>query len=172
MPEISREELQKRYGPGGDYNSWRQRYAEDYLKSIQAEPEEIDNSKEEQNAAREEHLRNRGDVYKQKEAEESETNSKLDTIEKLKIDLSTKVSDIIGNSMKKGDESFLNELKQLMAKYDMYSYKIDPNAKSVNINEPFTDPQGNVIKFSDLPKTDGDYERDSTKRRFSPGGTS
>ena len=160
MPELSREELSKLYGPEGDYNTWRKQQAEDYLRS-QKDPEpEEDNSLEEIRKKREQHLKQRGQEAIRRDSDRSKIDTKLSSIEGTKIDISAKVSDILGNSLKQDDTSFLDAINALIEQYPQYLTKIDPNANVININHPFR-----RVSFGNLPTTDSDYIKDTFKRK-------
>ena len=168
MPELSRDELKAKYGPEGDYNEWRKKQAEDYLKSVK-EPEsdndDLDKQESDLRRQREDYLRK-----KSKDADIADTNriekdNMFSNIERTKIDIAAKVSDILGNSLKKGDNTFLDELNSLIDSYSEYVTTIDPDADFVDIDKFRDKETGKVIRFGDLPTSDSDYIVPLEKRK-------
>lgn len=154
-------ELKKIYGEEGYPHDRRMKWVHDFKqknKSNEIEPE--DNFEEELRRKRQSHLDTIGKENIERELGYAETENKFKEIENLKVDLSAKVVDILGNSLRKDDRTFVDELRSLLDKFSEYKTKIDPNAKSVNIDEPFM-----VYKFSDLPSTDSVYQKDPVRRK-------
>ena len=157
----SDEELKQKYGPEGYPHQWRMAWKADQEKIKPDEDEDSENRKREmeQNRQRQEYLNKRGDDYKKIETDYSNKERNLSRIENIKVDTAAQVVDMIGNSLKVNDESFLKELKSLMAKYPQYATSIKSVGASgaptrfINIDEPFK-----VHKFSQLPSSDINYK--------------
>ena len=157
----SDDELKQKYGPEGYPHQWRMAWKAEQEK---VKPDEDEDSEErkreiEQNHQRQEYLNKRGDEYKKIETDHSDRERNLSRIEDIKVDTAAQVVDMIGNSLKVNDETFLNELKDLMAKYPQYATQIQKIGASgaptrvVDIDEPYK-----VHKFSQLPSTDSEYK--------------
>lgn len=161
MPELSRDELKAKYGPEGDYNSWRQKQAEEYLKKKRKEDgvvDGIDETEEEQRLRRLDYLNRRGDEMKNIELKDSEISHRLANIEDTKIDMAKVIGDILGNSLKKGDSSFKDELQALINKYSKYKYtetdkkdiKVIGAEGVVDIKNPSTTEKGGENRLFNL----------------------
>ena len=167
MPELSRDELKAKYGPEGDYNIWRKLQAEDYLKS-EKDPEsdnDLDKQESEIRRQREEYNKQRGQEAATANLNRTEKETKYSGIERTKIDMASKVSDILGNTLKNDDQTFLNELNLLINSYSNYITTIDPDADFVNIDKFKDKETGKIIRFGDLPMADSDYIVPIEKRK-------
>ncbi len=100
------------------------------------------------------------------------SSTKMDSTNDLKKDVAFKISEILGATLNKEDkidfngverikddigQEFLSLINDLILKYEKLIPKVNPNAKVIDIDEPFKDEQGKIKKFRDPVKEEPSY---------------
>jgi hypothetical protein len=75
--------------------------------------------------------------------------TEMDKINDIKTDVAFKVSEILGTTLLKKDNGFLDKINALIKEYEHLIPKVTPGTKVIDIDEPFKDKNGNIRKFRD-----------------------
>jgi len=166
MPD--NETLKKLYGPDGYPLQWQLAWKRDNIDSIRDKDDSApkEDPEAELKKKRQEYLTQQGKERKRLDQHHGDRDRKFQEIEDIKVYLASQVSDIIGNTLSPSEEDyaekikkaglpngekndFLNELNALIGKYSFFKNKVDSNAKRIDIDAPFKDKDGNIMKFGD-----------------------
>ena len=140
--------LKQMYGPEGYPLQWQLAWKRDNVYNIKdADDVPVDNT--EFNRQRQEFLNNQGAEKNKIEQNYLSKDIKLREIENIKIDVASKVTDILGNMLKNDRNEFLDELNTLITKYSEFKTTVNPNIKPIDIDAPFRESDGTIKKFKD-----------------------